>query len=49
VQPGRVFGPTLERRLQRSIETLHRVADWNARNAAALEQAWAEEREKLAR
>jgi hypothetical protein len=34
------------RRLQRSIETLHRVAEVNARNAAALEKAWLDEQEK---
>jgi hypothetical protein len=45
---GRVFGPQMYRRLQRSIETLHRVAEWNARNAAALEQAWLDEAEKRA-
>jgi len=45
---GRIFGPQMYRRLQRSIETLHRVAEWNARNAAALERAWLEEREKRA-
>jgi hypothetical protein len=43
---GRIFGPTLERRLRTSIETLLKVAEWNTRVAAALEQAWLEEAEK---
>ena len=42
---GRIFGPTLERRLRTSIETLLKVAEWNTRVAAALEQAWLEEQE----
>ena len=46
LQPGRVFGPTLERRLRTSMETIVRLAEWNVRVAAALEQAWFEEHEK---
>ena len=44
--PGRVFGPTLERRLRTSTETIVRLAEWNVRVAAALEQAWLEEQGK---
>src|SRR5215207_4155798 len=44
--PGRVFGPTLERRLRTSTETIVRLAEWNVRVIAAFEQAWAEEQEK---
>jgi hypothetical protein len=43
---GRIFGPSLERRLRSSIGTLAKSAQWNARTAAALEQAWLEEQEK---
>ena len=43
---GRVYGPTLSRRLRSSIESLLRLEEWNARVIAALEQAWLEEREK---
>jgi hypothetical protein len=28
---GRIFGPTLERRLRTSIETILKVAEWNVR------------------
>jgi hypothetical protein len=41
-----VFGPTLERRLRTSTETIVRLAEWNTRVIDALEQAWAEEQEK---
>ena len=43
-----VFGPQMYRRLQLSIETLHRVAERNASTAAAIEQAWLEEQEEEA-
>lgn len=46
---GRIFGPTLPHRLRTSIETILKCAEWNVRVAAALEQAWAEEREKQGR
>ena len=49
LQPGRVFGPTLERRLRTSTETIVRLAEWNTRVIHALEQAWREEAEKRAR
>ena len=42
----RVFGPTLERRLRTSTETIVRLAEWNVRVIDALEQAWLEEQEK---
>jgi hypothetical protein len=44
-ESGRIFGPTLERRLRTSIETILKSAEWNARTAVAIEQAWAEEQE----
>jgi hypothetical protein len=46
LQPGRVFGPTLERRLRTSTETIVRLAEWNVRVIDALEQAWLDEQEK---
>jgi hypothetical protein len=46
VTAGRVSGPTLERRLRTSTETIVRLAEWDVRVAAALEQAWLEEQEK---
>jgi len=36
--PGRVFGPTLPRRLRTSTETLLRAAERDVRIVAALEQ-----------
>jgi hypothetical protein len=46
---GRIFGPTLERRLRTSIETILKCAEWNLRYQRALEGAWLQEQEKLAR
>jgi hypothetical protein len=46
---GRVYGPTLPRRLRSSIETLVKLGTWNARVIDALEAAWREEQEKRAR
>jgi hypothetical protein len=45
---GRIFGPTLERRLRSSIETILKCAEWNLRCQRALEEAWLEEAEKRA-
>ena len=46
---GRIFGPTLQRRLRTSTETILKCAEWNVRCPAALEQACLDEQEKLAR
>ena len=45
---GRVYGPTLGRRLRSSIETLVKLGTWNARVVDALEAAWREELERRA-
>ena len=45
--PRRVLGPTLERRLRTSIETILKCAEWNLRCQRALEEAWLESDDRL--